>query len=51
MTLKRPEKYEPDHLMLVARFLARPTRYRKAYLLGRKKFPLKTPTVDLSQAD
>ena len=51
VSIKHPEQFETDHLMLVSRYLVKPTRYHKAYLLGRKKFPLKPPTVDLTQAD
>ena len=48
--IRTPFKFDTDHLMLVARFLVKPTRHHKAYLLGRKKFPLR-PIHPLSQAD
>ncbi len=51
VSIKRPEQYDTDHHMLVARFLVQPTRFHKAYLLGRKKFPLKLPTENLTEAD
>ena len=49
--IKDPCNFSSDHLMLVARYLTKPTACHKRYLRGRKRFPLQLPKPPLTKVD
>lgn len=51
VSIRDPRHFSTDHLMIVAKYLVKPTACHKRYLRGQLTFPLKWPIGPMSQAD